>query len=216
MAPTRTDLLESRRRLRSRLIAAFSARREVREIHVFGREVEGEVDEYSDIDMVICSDDLPATGRNCRAALSAVSPILGAYVIRCDEDELVEMVMLHEKHFGWRDEIRYGLRAQEYKALWKALTADERAALERIMPMDGRPSVIDDALIALDLFLGVCRQRSSSTGEPVDLAFAAHVRMFLESEFGRHAAQTPSTNDSTPALASVGGDDTETRRQASG
>ena len=84
----------SRGELRARLIEGFGARPEVYEIHVFGREVEGEPDGLSDIDIIVCSTDLRTTGDAYEQVLSAVAPIVGRYVIRCEADELVEMVML--------------------------------------------------------------------------------------------------------------------------
>ena len=64
-----------RKELHRELSAAFSAQPEICSIHVFGREVDGQPDEYSDIDMILCSDDLARSHRNYRDVLGKIAPI---------------------------------------------------------------------------------------------------------------------------------------------
>ncbi|MCL2647503.1 MAG: hypothetical protein FWD61_10950 [Phycisphaerales bacterium] len=83
-----------REELHRELSAAFSAQPEIRGIYVFGREVDGQPDEYSDIDMILCSDDLARSHRNYRDVLGKIAPIVGTYLIHSDAAEIAEMVLL--------------------------------------------------------------------------------------------------------------------------
>ena len=87
----------TRDELRRRLIDAFSARPEVHSIHTFGREVGGVVDEYSDVDIIVCSNDLAASQRDCLRLLGQISPVIGTYYIRCEPAELAVMAMLKDR-----------------------------------------------------------------------------------------------------------------------
>ena len=270
-----------RQELRSGVVAAFARCLEVREIHVFGAEVDGEPDAYSDIDMIVCSSDLACTGDHYMRTLSTLSPVIGTYVIRADERELAEMVMLrdyspyqkidlsiveaievkegfgpfkriyrdsdglpnrsdtalalvksrgglanrmndvlfsvprftkclfrrdrdmyrrwtgivnatlgmlHESHSGWSDEVRHGLRPDEHKTLGKALTTEQHAKMDAILPLDGRPDLADSFRRAIDMFVDLCRERSVALGEEADFSFAQHVRGFLRHEVDRYQA----------------------------
>jgi len=85
-----------RSRLCDRVVAAFAAQPEIIGVHAFGREVENKCDEYSDLDLVICSSDLAASQRRLLSALNAISPIIGAYHIVCEPRHLAIMVMLRD------------------------------------------------------------------------------------------------------------------------
>ena len=100
------------------------------------------------------------------------------------------LVMLHEKHFGWRDEIRYELRPEQYKALWSAMTEAEHRRVDQILPLSGEPRVVAGFQLALDLFVDLCRRRTASTGEEADFAFANHVGQFLRGEVSRYENAT--------------------------
>ena len=86
----------SREELSSGVVDAFAREPEVREIHVFGREVDGATDEYSDIDVIVCSSDPRRTAERHLDLLSRISPVIGTYVIKQEEGELAEMVMLRD------------------------------------------------------------------------------------------------------------------------
>jgi hypothetical protein len=85
-----------RQDLHTRLVAAFAAGAEVSAIHVFGREVADDVDEFSDIDMVICSSDLRLTQAQHREILSAISPVRASFCIVSDEHQIAQMIMLKD------------------------------------------------------------------------------------------------------------------------
>ena len=82
-----------RAELHHRVLHAFAREPEVHSIYVFGTEVEGEIDEYSDIDLVICSGDLAASQRKYADILDSISTVIGTYYIVCGENELAQMVM---------------------------------------------------------------------------------------------------------------------------
>ena len=86
---TRSDLWEA-------VITAFCQQPEISQIYTFGREVDGETDQYSDLDLILCSRDLQETQRKYRMILSGISPIIGSYLIVSNEDCLAEMVMLQD------------------------------------------------------------------------------------------------------------------------
>ena len=88
------SLQPPRHQLKTRLIASFAERPEVYQIHLFGREVEGKADRYSDIDIILCSSDLAPTQRAYRQALERVSPIRAVWLIVSTPDQLSEMIML--------------------------------------------------------------------------------------------------------------------------
>lgn len=88
--------LRQRQRLLEGITNRFSQRPEIYEIHVFGREVDGEPDEFSDIDIIICSCDLRRTGEDYTETLAGISPIAGTYVLVSDARELAEMAMLRD------------------------------------------------------------------------------------------------------------------------
>lgn len=86
----------SREDLRQQLIEAFADRPEVHGIYVFGREAEGKADQFSDIDMIVCSNDLRTTEANCLGMLSGISPVVGQLLLRSVEYQLVRMFMFQD------------------------------------------------------------------------------------------------------------------------
>lgn len=86
----------ARAELHRQLVAAFAGRPEITGVYAFGREVDGQVDEYSDLDVIVCSADLAATQSSYMGILSGISPVMGSYYIVCSEGELVQMVMLRD------------------------------------------------------------------------------------------------------------------------
>ena len=64
--------LRPRAELHHRVLRAFAKEPEIHSIYVFGAEVEGEIDEYSDIDLIICSSDLAASQRTAKLAAIAI------------------------------------------------------------------------------------------------------------------------------------------------
>jgi len=84
----------SRDDLRAKCIDIFSRQDEVYQISVFGNEAEGSVDEYSDIDIVVCSNDRQETQRKYQHLFESISPIIGKGFIGADSRCFAEMVML--------------------------------------------------------------------------------------------------------------------------
>jgi hypothetical protein len=85
---------KSRDVLRTEILQAFAHHEEVSHIFFFGKEVEGIADEYSDIDMVICSDDMPRTQNSYRQTFAQISPIRNTWLITSSLDHFAEMIML--------------------------------------------------------------------------------------------------------------------------
>jgi hypothetical protein len=91
-----THAFRPRSELHRRVVAALASLPEVNAIHAFGREVEGGLDEYSDIDLIVYSDDLAATQAKCPDVLGAISPVIGTYCIVLDPRVLAQMVMFRD------------------------------------------------------------------------------------------------------------------------
>lgn len=86
----------SRTDLQAELVDAFSAQNEIYGIGLFGREAEGKQDQYSDIDMILFSNDLVKTKARCLGILAAISPILATLPLESAEDSYGEMVILQD------------------------------------------------------------------------------------------------------------------------
>ena len=87
MTLSRTGLLQT-------IVGIFSEQPEISRLVAFGRQATGTTDDYSDIDLMICSDDLRMTQQNYKRLLGEISPVLGSYYLRLTETELVEMILL--------------------------------------------------------------------------------------------------------------------------
>ena len=84
----------TREQLRHRLIDAFAAQEDVYRICLFGREAEAKHDRYSDIDMVVYSNDPARTKASYREVFSSISPIRATFTLGGTTDTYSEMVML--------------------------------------------------------------------------------------------------------------------------
>ena len=58
--------------LRNQVVDAFCKEPEIYGIYAFGREVDGTADRYSDLDLIICSNDLEATQKKYRDILGTI------------------------------------------------------------------------------------------------------------------------------------------------
>ncbi len=86
--------MKARVDLSRRLVKVFAAQKEVYHIHFFGKEAEGCSDCYSDIDMVVCSNDLIATKMSYRDAFGSVAPVRATFCLGGTTHSYSEMVML--------------------------------------------------------------------------------------------------------------------------
>ena len=82
--------------MRKRVIEAFSSQDDVYRICFFGREVEGKHDCYSDIDMVVFSNDLVSTYARYKNIFSSISPIRATFPLGGIPDGYSEMVLLRD------------------------------------------------------------------------------------------------------------------------
>ncbi len=87
---------KTRNELRNCVIKSFSKEAEINSIYFFGKEVDNKSDEYSDIDMIICSNDLAKTQSKYLKILNDISPIIGSYLLNSTENDFSQMVMLND------------------------------------------------------------------------------------------------------------------------
>lgn len=87
---------KTRNELRELVINWFSKETEINSIFFFGKEVDNKTDEYSDIDMVLCSKDLAKTQSKYLKIFNDISPIIGSYLLNSTENDLSQMVMLKD------------------------------------------------------------------------------------------------------------------------
>jgi predicted nucleotidyltransferase len=85
----------TREELRRSVIAAFAAQDEIYRICLFGREAVGKHDRYSDIDMVVYSNDLATTKARYRDVFATISPVRATFTLGGTAESYSEMVMLH-------------------------------------------------------------------------------------------------------------------------
>ena len=84
----------SRQELRRRVIQAFSGLDEVYKIILFGKEAAGKDDCYSDIDMIVYSNDPAKTWQHYREAFSSIAPVVGTFPLGSGPDYYAEMLLL--------------------------------------------------------------------------------------------------------------------------
>ncbi len=85
---------QSREELRKLVIEAFSSQDDVYRICFFGREAEGIHDCYSDIDMVVFSNDLATTYARYKSIFSSISPIRATFPLGGTAEGYSEMIQL--------------------------------------------------------------------------------------------------------------------------
>lgn len=93
---TQNQHIHTREKLRSLVIDSFSKEPEVFAIYFFGKEVENKSDRYSDIDMVVCSNDLAKTQANYLNIFNETSPVIGTFLLESQENQLAQMIMLKD------------------------------------------------------------------------------------------------------------------------
>lgn len=87
---------KTRDTLKRHVIDAFAAQDEVYRICFFGREAEGQHDAYSDIDMIVYSQDPVKTKAHYRQVFATISPIRATFPLGGSSEGYSEMVMLQE------------------------------------------------------------------------------------------------------------------------
>jgi predicted nucleotidyltransferase len=90
------DTFRPREELRKRIIEAFSSQDDVYRICFFGREAEGKHDCYSDIDMVVFSNNLVSTYAKYKDIFSSISPIRATFPLGGIQDGYSEMILLRD------------------------------------------------------------------------------------------------------------------------
>jgi hypothetical protein len=88
---------KSREELQKIFVDHFIENNEVYAVYFFGREVDGKADQYSDIDIIICSNDLLRTWTAYPHLLQNIAPIMGRLLLESSETSFAEMILLE----GW-------------------------------------------------------------------------------------------------------------------
>jgi predicted nucleotidyltransferase len=86
----------SRDELRQCIIDVFSSQDDIYRISFFGRETEGQQDKYSDVDVVVYSNELACTQAKYKKLFASISPIRAAFPLDSTADGLSEMIMLRD------------------------------------------------------------------------------------------------------------------------
>ncbi len=87
---------KTREELRDRIIATFAAQPEVYHIHLFGREAEECSDPYSDVDMVVCTNDLARTKAGYLDLFESISPVKATFCLAGSLHSYSEMILLED------------------------------------------------------------------------------------------------------------------------
>jgi predicted nucleotidyltransferase len=148
-------MVATREALQEDLIDAFAARDEVHRICLFGREVTGRQDTYSDIDIIVDSSDPACTKADYRQVFAHISPIRAVFPLGGTPEWYSEMVMLrgyspyHKVDFsigGKEDWPRVTVYEDASKARWPVTT------LETAVPRDDVARKLTDVLFAVPRF----------------------------------------------------------------
>lgn len=267
----------SREDLKTKIIQNFAHQEEIHQIFLFGREVDRLTDDYSDIDMVVCSNDLARTQEKYRKLFNNISPIVNTWLIESKSTSLAEMLilrdyspyqkidfsivadieekaefgpftmvyesngqvgsglsqlevkeiqkdvtykldevlfsivrftkclfrndpdmyrrwksisdvalaMLYEKYFGWVEENRQKLRANEAKRLYAKLESEDKGILAEVFPTTGNLNVALSYQASINLIVELSKQKARHLRLTVNDAFAEHMQEFLASEVER-------------------------------
>jgi hypothetical protein len=84
----------ARDELRRRVIELFSIQDDIYRISFFAREAEGRRDRYSDIDMVVFSNDLATTYARYKNVFSSISPIRATFPLGGTAEGYSDMIQL--------------------------------------------------------------------------------------------------------------------------
>ncbi len=87
---------KTRDELRNLVIDSFSKEAEIFSIFFFGKEVDKKEDEYSDLDMIVCSSDLARTQSKYLQILNSISPVIGTYLLGSTENNIAQMIMFRD------------------------------------------------------------------------------------------------------------------------
>jgi len=114
---------KTRDTLRQRVIDAFATQDEIYRICFFGREAEGQHDAYSDIDMIVCSQDPVKTKAHYQQVFTTISPVRATFPLGGSPDGYSEMVMLWD--YSPYQKIDFSI-GDWGKQDWQLLTVYER------------------------------------------------------------------------------------------
>lgn len=150
------DTFRAREELRKRLIGAFSSQDDVYRICFFGREVDGSQDGYSDIDMVVFSNDLACTHARYKSIFSSISPIRAAFPLGGTAEGTSEMVLLRD--FSPYQKVDFSI-GDWGKQDWQFIIAYDSQEKQRISQtrLECKPIIRDVQYVLTDVLFSVAR-----------------------------------------------------------
>lgn len=162
------DLYQMREDLKCRVIEAFVGQEEIYQIRLFGREAEGQSDGYSDIDLIVCSNDPARTQDRYRQVFNSISPVWATFPLVSTAESFSEMILLAGYSPYHKIDFSIGSRGKED---WRSLMAYDspdkpRTACTRLTPVDIRQDV---AYKLLDVLFSVARFTKCLFRDDVDM-----------------------------------------------
>lgn len=147
---------KTRGNLKRHVIDAFAAQDEVYRICFFGREAEGQHDEYSDIDMIVYSQNPVKTKAHYRQVFATISPVHATFPLGGSPEGYSEMLMLRD--YSPYQKIDFSI-GDWGKQDWLLLTMYERPGPPRLQTTTlETPDIRQDAAYKLtDVLFSIAR-----------------------------------------------------------
>lgn len=159
---------KSREELRKSVIEAFSSQDEVYRICFFGREAEGKQDCYSDIDVVVFSNDLVSTKAKYKSIFSSISPIRATFQLEGIPDGYSEMVQLYD--YSPYQKVDFSIIG-EGDCIWNFIVVYESQNKPRISrtKLVSPPIIRDVSYLVTDVLFSVARFTKCLFRQDIDM-----------------------------------------------
>jgi predicted nucleotidyltransferase len=146
----------SREELRKHVVEVFSSQDEVYRICIFGREAEGKHDFYSDVDVVVFSNDPARTYTKYRSLFSQICPIRATFPLSRTIEEYSEMILLHDYSPYQKVDFSIG---DWGKKDWPLITVYESRdkPQKSATKLESQPIIRDVSYILTDVLFSVAR-----------------------------------------------------------
>ena len=148
----------SRDNLRNKVIAAFSAQDEVYRICLFGKEAQGEQDAYSDIDLIVYSNDAQATRDHLDQTLNSIAPVMAVLPLGGGADWYAQTMMFDSYSLYHKVDFSIGCGLDLSKLTLQVVydcPSKARESLSNLEPLTIQPDVayqLNEALFAVPRF----------------------------------------------------------------
>ena len=105
----------------------------------------------------------------------------------------VTLVLLYEKHFGWRKEtLQKSLTVPELKELHEKLDIKEMKLFSDIYPSDGKLNLALSYQASIDLFIELSKQKAEYFGIVLNFVFIEYIKQFMDLEINYFNSKMPS------------------------